>query len=104
MTSLAATPATGRAVGFARSFATEEKMDENNKRQGGPDVCPGKRKQLDLQTGKEQIEETSGPEHWRSLEELAGSEKFRGIMYREDPMDASERLQSSFRRRCLQTI
>ena len=37
-------------------------MDENSKQQGGPDVCPGKRKQLDLQTVREQIEETTGPD------------------------------------------
>src|SRR6266576_2172262 len=104
MTSPAATPATGRAVGFARSFATEEKMDENNKQQGGPDVCPGKRKQLDLQTVKEQIEETSGPEYWRSLEELAGSEEFREMMHREFPKGASEWLDAFSRRGFLKTM
>src|SRR6266550_4003698 len=104
MTSPAATPATGRAVGFARSFATEEKMDENNKQQGGPDVCPGKRKQLDLQTVKEQIEETTGPEYWRSLEELAGSDEFREMMHREFPKGASEWLDAFSRRGFLKTM
>src|SRR5712671_4816014 len=104
MTSPVATPATGRAVGFARSFATEEKMDENNKQQGGPDVCPGKRKQLDLKTVKEQIEETTGPEYWRSLEELAGSDEFREMMHREFPKGASEWLDTFSRRGFLKTM
>src|SRR6267142_222877 len=64
-------------------------MDENSKQQGGPDVCPGKRKQLDLQTVKEQIEETTGPEYWRSLEELAGSDEFQEMLHREFPKGAS---------------
>jgi len=79
-------------------------MDENTKLQGGPDVCPGKRKQLDLQTVKEQIEETSGPEYWRSLEELAGSEEFREMMHREFPKGASEWLDAFSRRGFLKTM
>jgi MoCo/4Fe-4S cofactor protein with predicted Tat translocation signal len=79
-------------------------MDENNKHQGGPDVCPGKRKQLDLQTVKEQIEETTGPEYWRSLEELAGSDDFREMMHREFPKGASEWLDSFSRRGFLKTM
>jgi MoCo/4Fe-4S cofactor protein with predicted Tat translocation signal len=79
-------------------------MDENSKLQGGPDVCPGKRKQLDLQAVKEQIEETSGPEYWRSLEELAGSEEFREMMHREFPKGASEWLDSFSRRGFLRTM
>ena len=79
-------------------------MDENNKHQGGPDVCPGKRKQLDLQAVKEQIEETTGPEYWRSLEELAGSDDFREMMHREFPKGASEWLDSFSRRGFLKTM
>ncbi|PYX29540.1 MAG: molybdopterin oxidoreductase [Acidobacteria bacterium] len=79
-------------------------MDENNKLQGGPDVCPGKRKQLDLQTVKEQIEETTGPEYWRSLEELAGSDEFREMMHREFPKGASEWLDAFSRRGFLKTM
>jgi molybdopterin-containing oxidoreductase family iron-sulfur binding subunit len=79
-------------------------MDENSKLQGGPDVCPGKRKQLDLQTVKEQIEETTGPEYWRSLEELAGSEEFREMMHREFPKGASEWLDAFSRRGFLKTM
>src|SRR5258705_2483512 len=79
-------------------------MDENNKQQGGPDVCPGKRKQLDLQVVKEQIEETTGPEYWRSLEELAGSDEFREMMHREFPKGASEWLDAFSRRGFLKTM
>jgi molybdopterin-containing oxidoreductase family iron-sulfur binding subunit len=55
----------------------------------GSDVCPTKRKQLDLAAVKEQIEDTTGPEYWRSLEELAGSEEFQEMLHREFPKDAS---------------
>src|SRR5258705_11819279 len=79
-------------------------MDENSKPHGGPDVCPGKRKQLDLQTVKEQIEETTGPEYWRSLEELAGTDEFREMLHREFPKGASEWLDSFSRRGFLKTM
>ena len=79
-------------------------MDENSKLRGGPDVCPGKRKQLDLETVREQIEETTGPEYWRSLEELAGSDEFREMMHREFPKGASEWLDSFSRRGFLKTM
>jgi len=55
----------------------------------GADVCPSKRKHLNLATVKEQIEDTTGPEYWRSLEELAGSEEFQEMLHREFPKDAS---------------
>src|SRR5258708_27368959 len=58
----------------------------------GADVCPSKRKQLDLATVKEQIEDTTGPEYWRSLEELAGSDEFQEMLHREFPKGASESL------------
>src|SRR5262249_13993936 len=79
-------------------------MDENNKHQGGPDVCPGKRKELDLATVKAQIDQTTGPEYWRSLEELAGSEEFREMLHREFPKGASEWLDSFSRRGFLRTM
>src|SRR5260221_3502173 len=56
----------------------------------GADVCPSKRKQLDFATVKEQIEDTTGPEYWRSLEELAGSDEFQEMLHREFPKGASE--------------
>jgi MoCo/4Fe-4S cofactor protein with predicted Tat translocation signal len=70
----------------------------------GGDVCPSKRKQLDLATAKEQIEETTGPEYWRSLEELAGSDEFQEMLHREFPKGASEWLDDFSRRGFLKTM
>jgi MoCo/4Fe-4S cofactor protein with predicted Tat translocation signal len=70
----------------------------------GPDVCPSKRKQLDLATVREQIEETTGPEYWRSLQELAGSEEFQEMLHREFPKGASEWLDDFSRRGFLKTM
>ncbi len=69
-----------------------------------PDVCPTKRNQLDLATVKEQIEDTTGPQYWRSLEELAGSEEFQEMMHREFPKGASEWLDTFSRRGFLKTM
>ena len=79
-------------------------MNEHNKREAGPDVCPGKKNQLDLHAVKEQIEQTSGPEYWRSLEELAGSEEFQEMLHREFPKGASEWIESFSRRGFLKTM
>ena len=68
------------------------------------DVCPSKRKQLDLTTVREQIEDTTGPEYWRSLEELAGSEEFQEMLHREFPKGASEWLDDFSRRGFLKTM
>src|SRR5580658_9099131 len=68
------------------------------------DVCPTKRKQLDLATVKEQLEDTTGPEYWRSLEELAGSDEFQEMMHREFPKGASEWLDDFSRRGFLKTM
>ena len=54
------------------------------------EICPGKRKSLDLREVRAQLAQTSGPEYWRSLEELAGSAEFREMMQREFPKGASE--------------
>src|SRR6202171_6465796 len=70
----------------------------------GAEVCPSKRKQLDLATVKEQIEDTTGPEYWRSLEELAGSDEFQGMLHREFPTRASEWLDDFSRRGFLKTM
>jgi MoCo/4Fe-4S cofactor protein with predicted Tat translocation signal len=70
----------------------------------GGDVCPTKRKQLDLATVKEQIEDTTGPEYWRSLEELAGSDEFQEMLHREFPKGASEWLDDFSRRGFLKTM
>src|SRR5216683_2019885 len=66
------------------------------------DVCPGKK--LDRAAVERQLTETKGPEYWRSLEELAGSEEFRDIMHREFPKGSSEWLDSVSRRGFLQTM
>ncbi len=71
---------------------------------GKADVCPTKRKQLDLATVKSKIEETTGPEYWRSLEELAGSEEFQEMLHREFPKGASEWLDGFSRRGFLKTM
>src|ERR1035437_11198739 len=71
---------------------------------GGSEVCPSKRKQLDLATVKSQIEQTTGPEYWRSLEELAGSEEFQEMLHREFPKGASEWLDGFSRRGFLKTM
>ncbi|MGA7559174.1 MAG: TAT-variant-translocated molybdopterin oxidoreductase [Terriglobales bacterium] len=71
---------------------------------GRADVCPSKRKQLDLSAVKAQIEKTTGPEYWRSLEELAGSEEFKEMLHREFPKGASEWLDSFSRRGFLKTM
>jgi MoCo/4Fe-4S cofactor protein with predicted Tat translocation signal len=70
----------------------------------GADVCPSKRKQLDLATAREQIEDTTGPEYWRSLEELAGSDEFQEMLHREFPKGASEWLDDFSRRGFLKTM
>jgi MoCo/4Fe-4S cofactor protein with predicted Tat translocation signal len=82
-------------------------MDEHKTKPAGTnvaDVCPSKRKQLDLATVKEQIEETTGPEYWRSLEELAGTEEFQEMLHREFPKGASEWLDDFSRRGFLKTM
>src|SRR5262250_1069858 len=61
-------------------------------------ICPSKKGTLDLETVRAQIAETKGPEFWRSLEELAGSEDFQEMMHREFPKGASEWLDSVSRR------
>src|SRR5437660_12660711 len=45
-----------------------------------------------------QIRHTSGPEYWRSLEELAGTPEFQEMLHREFPKGASEWLDSVSRR------
>src|SRR6201993_3883936 len=78
-------------------------MDDHKVKSAGADVCPSKRKELDvpkldLVTAKAQIEGPTGPEYWRNLEELAGSEEFREMLHREFPKGASEWLDSVSRR------
>ena len=76
----------------------------NGEASAGKDVCPTKRRRLDLQTVREQIEDTTGPEYWRSLEELAGTEEFQEMLHREFPKGASEWLDDFSRRGFLRTM
>jgi MoCo/4Fe-4S cofactor protein with predicted Tat translocation signal len=74
------------------------------------DVCPSKK--LDLATVRERIDaamahdaaEKTGPEYWRSLEELAGSQEFKEALHREFPKGASEWLDSVSRRGFLKVM
>ncbi|HWX93937.1 MAG TPA: TAT-variant-translocated molybdopterin oxidoreductase [Terriglobales bacterium] len=68
----------------------------------GQVVCPSK--QLDLARVKAQIEQTQGPEYWRSLEELAGTPEFQEMLHREFPKGASEWVDSVSRRGFLQLM
>jgi molybdopterin-containing oxidoreductase family iron-sulfur binding subunit len=74
------------------------KMEDDNAKQHREDVCPGKKDSLDRKTAEARIAETKGPEFWRSLEELAGSQEFREMMHREFPKGASEWLDAVSRR------
>jgi MoCo/4Fe-4S cofactor protein with predicted Tat translocation signal len=74
------------------------------------DVCPSK--QLDLNNVRERIDaaiahderEKTGPEYWRSLEELAGSDAFKDALHREFPKGASEWVDSVSRRGFLKVM
>jgi MoCo/4Fe-4S cofactor protein with predicted Tat translocation signal len=76
-------------------------MEEANKTKR-EDVCPSKK--LDRATVEEQIRQTSGPEYWRSLEELAGTPEFQEMLHREFPKGASEWVDSVSRRGFLQLM
>src|ERR1700745_397077 len=73
-------------------------MDQQNGKSRREEVSPGKKDKLDLAAARARIEQTKGPEYWRSLEELAGSEEFQQMMHREFPKGASEWLDSVSRR------
>jgi len=74
------------------------------------DVCPSKK--LDLKTVREKIDaatahdqsEKTGPQYWRSLEELAGSPEFQEALHREFPKGASEWLDTVSRRGFLKVM
>ena len=74
------------------------------------DVCPSKK--LDLASVREKIDfatahderEKTGPEYWRSLEELAGSTAFQEALHREFPKGASEWLDKASRRGFLKVM
>jgi molybdopterin-containing oxidoreductase family iron-sulfur binding subunit len=74
------------------------------------DVCPSKK--LDLNDVRERIDaatahdaaEKTGPEYWRSLEELAGTDEFKEALHREFPKGASEWVDSVSRRGFLKVM
>jgi MoCo/4Fe-4S cofactor protein with predicted Tat translocation signal len=80
------------------------------------DVCPGKKGKLSLDSVRERIdfaiaddaaqspENKTGPQYWRSLQELAGSQEFQEAMHREFPKGASEWVDSVSRRGFLQVM
>ncbi len=76
-------------------------MDEVTKTKR-EEVCPGKR--LELKTVEQQIRQTTGPEYWRSLEELAGTPEFQEMLHREFPKGASEWVDGVSRRGFLQLM
>jgi len=76
------------------------------------DVCPSKKGKLDLDSVRSEIEQATeqaggqktGPEYWRSLEELAGSPDFQDALHREFPKGASEWVDSVSRRGFLKVM
>ncbi len=86
---------------------TNDKNSNGAKRE---DVCPSKK--MDLNIVREKIEaatahderEKTGPEYWRSLEELAGSPDFQEALHREFPKGASEWLDTVSRRGFLKVM
>ena len=92
-------------------------MTNDEKNNGGliqikkrEDVCPSKK--LDLASVRERIDaatahdaaEKTGPEYWRSLEELAGADEFKDALHREFPKGASEWVDSVSRRGFLKVM
>jgi MoCo/4Fe-4S cofactor protein with predicted Tat translocation signal len=90
-----------------------EHQDDRAKRE---DVCPSQKGKLDLNSVRERIDqatahdaglpeqEKTGPEYWRSLEELAGSDAFQQALHREFPKGASEWVDSVSRRGFLKVM
>jgi MoCo/4Fe-4S cofactor protein with predicted Tat translocation signal len=76
------------------------------------DVCPSQKGKFDLNSVRARIDqatahdaaEKTGPEYWRSLEELAGSDDFQEALHREFPKGASEWVDSVSRRGFLKVM
>jgi molybdopterin-containing oxidoreductase family iron-sulfur binding subunit len=80
-------------------------MQNDKKNPNSEAVCPSKLVQLrsgpsrdELLEARQKLAITNGPEYWRSLEELAGSEEFQRAVHREFPKGASEWLDPVSRR------
>jgi len=88
------------------------KMEKQDVRAKKEDVCPSQKGKLDLDSVRERIDaalahdasEKTGPEYWRSLEELAGSPAFQEALHREFPKGASEWVDSVSRRGFLKVM
>src|SRR6202790_1866058 len=91
-----------------------EHQDDRAKRE---DICPSQKGRLDLNTldlnsvsaridqaAAHDDAEKTGPEYWRRLEELAGSDAFQQALHREFPKGASEWLDSVSRRGFLKVM
>src|SRR5580700_10816941 len=84
--------------------------NDNNHGAKREDICPGKK--LDLNSVRARIDqatahdaaEKTGPQYWRSLEELAGSQDFQDALHREFPKGASEWVDSVSRRGFLKVM
>jgi MoCo/4Fe-4S cofactor protein with predicted Tat translocation signal len=83
----------------------------------GQAICPSKKQELvqlerrasspvglSRAAVEAQIQQTNGPEYWRSLEELAGTPEFQEMLHREFPKGASEWVDSVSRRGFLQLM
>jgi len=89
-------------------------MDDVSHKAKREDVCPSKRLDVEGRASspvdltraavEAQLAQTSGPEYWRSLEELAGSPEFQEMLHREFPKGASEWVDSFSRRGFLQLM
>jgi len=94
-------------MGHPNSEMTNDDKNGPAKRE---DICPGKK--LDLNVVRERIDaatvhdaaQKTGPEYWRSLEELAGSKEFQEALHREFPKGASEWLDTVSRRGFLKVM
>jgi len=82
-------PARYSIVAFMKTEKQNGELVQIKRRE---DVCPSHGK-LDLESVRAKIDqatahdaaEKTGPEYWRSLEELAGSEDFQQALHREFP-------------------
>src|SRR3982074_3037091 len=83
-------------------------IEAQNDRARRENICPSKKRKLDLESVRAQFEqaadEKSGPEYWRSLEELAGSAGFQEALHREFPKGASEWVDAVSRRGFLKVM
>jgi len=76
------------------------------------DVCTASKEKLTLAAVRERMDfatshdarEKSGPQYWRSLEELAGSKEFQEALHREFPKGASEWIDTVSRRGFLKVM